>query len=174
MITYNRKILALFTYLSMSVHLSTSAFSESWAHYKNDRYGSQVDFPLNGFTATPSNPNSDGQSWISLDGSTEISVYGNLMLEAGSFKNYARLQMKKAVKNGIDITYSVSRNKWFVYSGFRGRNIVYAKATLNTKCSPAVVNNLYFEYPTNQKLTYKGIILRMEKSLKSGTGSQCQ
>ncbi len=141
------------------------AFSAQWERYVNSRFGTSAEVPARGFIAEPVPANNDGQIWKSADGRGSIAVYGSYISVVDTFKQYRDFMLDSARSNGLDITYNVGGRSWFVYSGYLGNDIVYAKVVRSRNCSETVVNHIYLQYPKSQKLRYDAIVTRMAKTL---------
>ena len=149
-----------------SISRSTQNTSiNDWIRYSNPRFGTMVDVPKNGFIANPPPANGDGQSWTSVDGRGQISIYGSFIVTVENFEGYRKYSLNSAQENGITITYSGGRRNWFVYSGIQGNEIIYTKVAVSRKCSSLVANHIYLKYPKSQRKRYELIIPHMAKSL---------
>jgi hypothetical protein len=152
----------------------TYAFAGAWKPYFNPRFGTIVDAPTEGFTASPPAASGDGQEWVSDDGSGQVLVYGTLIVTVDTFWQYRDYITDLARSDGLDITYAPGKGNWFVISGYLGQDIVYEKVVLTTGCSSLIANHLYVKYPVAQKKRYDPIVSRMAKSLQpSRRGSMC-
>ena len=158
----------------MCVSFGSFAIADEWTIYVNPRFGTRAEVPAQGFTANPPPANGDGQSWTSMDGKGQLSVYGSFIVMAETFQGYRQYRLNSAREEFLDITYSAGKRDWFAYSGTQGRDIVYMKVVLSKNCSSTLVaNHIYLKYPASQKKRYDPIVKRMAKSLRAGRGVYC-
>jgi len=121
----------------------------------------------------PPPANADGQIWRAVDGGGTIAVYGSYLTVVDTFEQYRNFMLNTARDDGVDITYNVGGHGWFVYSGYLGDKIVYAKVVRSTNCSETVANHIYLQYPVTEKLRYDPIVTRMAKTLRNLDRGAC-
>jgi len=163
---------ACFLVFSLFLFAFPSAKAGEWAHYENHRFGTSVDVPATGFDASPPPTNGDGQEWLSVDGQAQILVYGSFVVTAETFAQYREELLSLVLDDGVDVTYSVSKDNWFVYSGYLGADIVYGRVTQTPRCSSLIANHLYLRYPIYQKTKYDRIVKRMSESLSGNSTNE--
>lgn len=149
----------------LSVENSTAS---DWMRYENARFGTIADVPLYGFSPLPPPSNGDGQRWLSMDGKSEIGVYGSYVSSIGTWDEYKAFRLNALESDGADVTYSAEGPDWFVYSGVADHEIFYIKVLISTDCGVEIANHLYATYPEDQKAAFDPIITRMSKSLAPG------
>ncbi|VAW20230.1 hypothetical protein MNBD_ALPHA12-1507 [hydrothermal vent metagenome] len=149
------------------------ALSAPWKSYVNDRFGTSAQVPARGFIAQPVPANNDGRIWKAADGRGSFAVYGSYMVVVDTFRQYRNFMLESARNDGVDITYNVAGNGWFVYSGYLGNDIIYAKVVLSRNCSQTVLNHIYLQYPRSEKLRYDPIVTRMAKTLTNVAWKWC-
>lgn len=153
--------------LSLAITAGVSSASD-WMRYENSRFGTIADVPLYGFSPLPPPSNGDGQRWLSMDGKSEIGVYGSYVSSIGTWDEYKAFRLNALESDGADVTYSAKGPDWFIYSGVADHEIFYIKVLISTDCGIEIANNLYATYPEDQKAAFDPIIARMSKSLAPG------
>mgnify|MGYP000385046410 CR=1 FL=1 len=161
------------TVLFIPVAFVQPAFSAQWERYVNPRFGASAEVPAHGFIAEPVPANNDGQIWKSADGRGSIAVYGSYMVVVDTFEQYRDFMLYAARSDGVEITYNVGGRGWFVYSGYLGNDIVYAKVVRSRNCAQTVVNHIYLQYPKSQKRRYDPIVTRLAKTLTNVSRKPC-
>lgn len=158
---------------ALLIALPSAAAAQEWERYENPRFGTMVEVPAEGFAAGPAPANGDGQSWASPDGAARISVYGafyNVMVD--DFAAYREQTLTYERQAGLDVTYETGGDSWFVYSGYRGDEVVYVKVMRAESCvedvSGPVAHHMRIEYPTVLRERYDGMIGHMEESFSPG------
>ena len=99
---------------------ASAAAQEVWATYRNDRFGTTIEYPARFRPGRPPE-NNDGLSFEATDGAT-LSVWGSLnVLE----HDVAGLEafLRENPKGGERITYRAAGRNWLVLSGTRGERI---------------------------------------------------
>jgi len=140
-----------------NVVLTESVISQEYVEYCNKRYGFCVKYPSN-FKLKSSPENIDGQGFYD-DKGFSMSVSG-----INNFGDNLENQIHFQSKNFETITYQTKKNNWFVLSGYKSSNILYLK----TYVGKSSINNLYIQFPSNQKNEYNDIVTKISKSFKSG------
>lgn len=141
---------------------------QSWAPYKNPRFGYTLSYPDSVFTPQPSD-NGDGQRFLSTDGRAKLVVYGALNSENFTPSKYRETILRDF--GGYDqMDYSPTGKTWFVLSGFRGENIYYQKVMFS--CGGGVINVLSVTFPRAEKKFYEGLVEVMEDNFKPAPASQ--
>jgi hypothetical protein len=139
------------------------ALAENWRSYHNDRFGPTADYPA-GWTMGPEPENNDGRRFSSPDGDAFVIISGNFAMDSR-----AEEMARNAEPNeGETVTYSAKGNNWVVLSGTRDGRIFYKKSLLS--CGDQVWNNLYIEYPAEDKVIYDKLVSHMAASLRPGEG----
>jgi hypothetical protein len=143
---------------------------QSWANYKNPRFGYALSYPSSVFKPQPPSENGDGQTFLTDDGRAKIVVYATVNDERFSPQDYRKTILSEF--GGYDqMDYSPSGKTWFVLSGFRGDNIYYQKVMFS--CGGRVINALSVTFPRVEKKFYEGLIEVMEDRFKPGSGEGC-
>jgi len=72
--------------------------------------------------------------------------------------------VKRAVLNGIDVTYQRKKGNWIAYSGFAGDEIVYGRTVLS--CGGRYAHSFVIAYPAALRPTYDPVVTRLSHSLR--------
>lgn len=142
---------------------------ERWSTYRNDRFGTAIDYPSR-FSAGRPPDNNDGLSFSASDGAA-FSVWGSfnaLEHDLAGLEAFVRENREKDER----ITYRAAGKTWFVLSGTRGDRIVYKRYMISHRGE--VVNGFEISYPAELAKAYDPIVVRMSKSLRPGRGYQIE
>jgi hypothetical protein len=148
----------------------TTAVADDWRTYRNERYGTTIDYP-DIFKAEPPPANNDGLAFKSADGA-EFSVFASfnaLDFDLAGFKDF----IVKNLEAGEVMTYQAQGKDWFVISGTKGADGVFYERHLLSH-GKQLTEGLVISYPARLKQKYDPIVARMSKSFRSGTGFQTQ
>jgi hypothetical protein len=147
-----------------------TAVADEWRTYRNERYGTTIDYP-DIFKAGPPPANNDGLAFKSADGAA-FSVFASfnaLDFDLAGFKDF----IVKNLEAGEVITYQAQGKDWFVISGTKGADGIFYERHLLSH-GKELTEGFVFSYPAVLKQKYDPIVARMSKSFRSGTGFQTQ
>lgn len=138
-----------------------------WKSYKNDRFGTTIEYPSDKFRPLPPPENGDGLAFEAADGGRfTVSAIRNINDDALAQVEASYLTDREA---GEKITYRDKGANWFVFSGTRGNTIFYERHLLSHRNE--LINTFEITYPARLKTAYDPIVARMSKSLKAGVGA---
>jgi hypothetical protein len=153
--------------VSAMLTLSAGAGAETWLTYRNDRYGTAIDYP-DFFKPQPPPDANDGRAFKSADGA-QFSVsasYNALDFDFAKYRDF----IVKNLGGGAAVTYQAEGADWFVISGTKGANIFYERHLLSH--AGQMTEDFAISYPSALKATYDPIVARMAKSFRPGKGFQ--
>jgi hypothetical protein len=151
--------------------LSLPAFAAEWTTYSNPRFGVSIDVPPRFVNDVAEPENGDGLTYHSVDGNTELLVWGNNLVD-GDFAADGKSRLQGEKDEGWDVSYQKqSGNAWNVFSGSKGGRIMYARSIASCQGTQAL--HFRIEYPEAQKKDYDPVVKRLGKSLKAGAPSDC-
>lgn len=136
--------------------------------YGNGRFGFSIDFPRKLLVPQRAADNGDGQTFISHDGKTRMSVWGsNNSADPSEPPDTPKTVYAKALKaikkdGKRQLTLKLQKDNWFVLSGFEGENIFYRKVYF-------IENqfiNFEIVYPSVQREQWDAEAARLGKSFK--------
>jgi hypothetical protein len=146
--------------------LSPAAAQKNWKTYKNERFGTTIEYPADKFIPQPPPDNGDGLRFIASD-SAEFTVAAihNVLNQ-----NLAALESAALKDRPLDekITYRDRGPRWFVLSGMKADDVFYERHLLSHRGK--IINDLEIIYPARLRSTYDPIVTRMSKSFSAGVG----
>jgi hypothetical protein len=146
---------------------SAAAQQEAWATYRNDRFGTTIEYPARFRAGRPPDSN-DGLSFEAPDGAT-LSVWGSLNVMEHDVAGLEKF-LRESLDAGERITYRAAGKSWLVLSGTRGERVFYQRYALSHRNE--IVNAFRISYPGSLATSYDPIVARISKSLRSGRGYQ--
>lgn len=152
--------------LALLLLFPVTALAAEWDHYENARFGYRIDIPP-GFAGGGEADNGDGQVFTSADGTQILRVYGGFNTE--SFVMTIRAGLGFARDAGWTLTYTRVKDDWAVYSGTRGRHILYARAI--PLCNGDAYASYELDYPSADKTAMDPVIERLNATLEGGGSS---
>jgi glutathione peroxidase-family protein len=145
---------------------SPAAAQKVWKTYKNERFGTSIEYPADKFIPQPPRNNSDGLRFIATDGAEfTVSAINNVLNQ-----NLAALQASALKARPLDekITHRERGPNWIVLSGTKANVIFYERHLLSHRGK--IVNEFEILYPARLRGLYDPIVTRMSKSFHAGTG----
>ena len=153
--------------LVFAMVLADRADAAEWHTYRNDRYGTTIDYP-DTFIPQPPPDNNDGRAFKSADGAdfTVSASYNALDFDVAKYRAF----ILKNLDAGSAVTYQATGGTWFVISGSKGDKVFYQRHVLSHGAQ--MTEDFVISYPAALKSTYDSIAARMAKSFRSGSGYQ--
>jgi hypothetical protein len=145
---------------------SPATAQKVWKTYKNERFGTSIEYPADKFIPQPPRTNIDGLRFVAADGA-EFTVYAiNNVLN----QNLAAVQASALKARPLDekITHRDRGPNWIVLSGTKANVIFYERHLLSHRGK--IINELEILYPARLRRLYDPIVTRMSKSFRAGTG----
>jgi len=146
---------------------ASAAAQEVWATYRNDRFGTTIEYPARFRPGRPPE-NNDGLSFVATDGAT-LSVWGSLNVMEHDIAGLEKF-LRESLHAGERITYRAAGKNWLVLSGARGERVFYRRHAFSHRNE--IVNAFEISYPSGLATSYDPIVARIAKSLRSGRGYQ--
>jgi hypothetical protein len=138
----------------------------AWTNYKNERFGTSIEYPSVRFRSLRPPDNNDGLQFVATDGAGfVVSAIRNIEEET-----IEQIEASFVQNRGRDskITYRRRGPNWFVVSGTRGNTIFYHRRLLSHRNE--LLNSFEIIYPAALKTTYDPIVTRMSRSFRAGVG----
>ncbi len=138
-----------------------------WLTYRNDRYGTTIDYP-DFFTAQPPPDSNDGRAFKSADRAA-FSVYASynaLDFDVAKYRDF----ILKNLDAGATVTYQARGDNWFVVSGTKGADVFYERHMLSHAAQ--LTESFVISYPAALRQSYDPIVAHMAKSFRPGKGFQ--
>jgi hypothetical protein len=143
-----------------------AAAQRAWITYRNERFGTTIEYPSDRFNPAEPPANGDGLRFIAADGAAfTVSAINNVLhqrltaIETAVVKNRAR---------GDRITHREHGPHWFALSGTRGNSIFYSRHLLSHRRE--IINDFEISYPAKLRGAYDPVVTRMAKSFRAGVG----
>jgi hypothetical protein len=145
---------------------SPAAAQKVWKTYKNERFGTTIEYPSDKFIPQPPPANGDGLRFIAVD-SAEFTVAAiNNVLH----QNLAAIEASALKDRPLDerITFRDRGPNWIVLSGTKADVIFYERHLLSHR--GRIINDLEIIYPARLRRIYDPVVTRMSKSFRAGVG----
>jgi hypothetical protein len=137
-----------------------------WKSYRNERFGTSIEYPSDRFRSLPPPENGDGLKFAATDGAEfVVSAIRNVLEESLAEIEESYLKEREPSE---EITYRTKGSNWFVLSGTRGDLIFYERHLVSHRNE--IINTFDIIYPASLKRIYDPITARMSKSLRAGIG----
>ena len=139
----------------------------AWTTYRNERFGTTIDYPSDKFTPTDPPANADGRRFVAADGGTfTVSAINNVLHQRLAAIETAAV---KSLGRSARITYREHGPSWFVLSGTSGNTIFYHRHLLSHRRE--IINDFAISYPAKLRSGYDPIVTRMARSFRAGVGN---
>jgi hypothetical protein len=142
-----------------------AALGEDWTEYRNERFGLNLLYPADVFTADRAAEAGDGQLFQSRIGEGQLLV-GALVNDSGyspaSYQSY--IAGKSYGQYQVD--YKPLGPNWFVLSGEGNGRIFYEKVIFS--CGGRLINSFAVVYSAADRAAFDRILERIEKSFRPG------
>jgi hypothetical protein len=143
-----------------------AAAQRAWKTYRNERFGTTIEYPSDKFNPSTPPANGDGLHFVAADGGAfTVSAINNVLhqslaaLETAVAKNLAR---------GERITHREHGSNWFAVTGTRGQVTFYERHLLSHRRE--IINDFEITFPARLRSHYDPIVARMARSFRAGVG----
>jgi hypothetical protein len=140
----------------------------AWVTYKNDRFGTTIEYPSDLFRPAKSSPKNDFRRFVARNGA-EFTCSGvrNALRET-----VAEIEMTaiNTLDQGAMITHRERTEDSFVLWAAQAGRIFYQHSILSH--NNEILNAFIISYPARQKIIYDPIVTRMADSFKAGAGTE--
>src|SRR5262249_36209546 len=126
-----------------AVSAGPAAAQKQWRTYKNERFGTTIEYPADKFTPQPPPANGDGLRFTAVDGAEfTVSAINNVLDQ-----NITGLEAAALKARPLDerITHRDRGPNWFVFSGTKANAIFYERHILSHRGK--IINDLEILYP---------------------------
>ncbi|MDT4896891.1 MAG: hypothetical protein QOH25_1968 [Acidobacteriota bacterium] len=141
-------------YKRVDQHHFTASQRVTYHTYSNARYGFSIAYPVNLLVPQGESDNSDGQKFVSRDGSATLLAFGSNRMDRSLRDEFQSAQENRTV------TYKVFRADMFVVSGHANGKIFYQKTLLRGD----VFKTFIIEYDEQERGTFDAITSRIARS----------
>jgi hypothetical protein len=160
-----RFVFALGATFAGAAMLSPAAAQKVWKTYKNELFGTSVEYPSDKFIPQPP-ANDEGLRFIAVDGAEfTVSAINNVLDQ-----NLAAIEAATLKDRPLDerITHRDRGPNWIVLSGAKADVRFYERHVLSHRGK--IINDLEIIYPARLRSIYDPIVTRMSKSFRAGIG----
>lgn len=148
-------------FLSESRYVRDDSIFET---YVNGRFGYVIDYPVGVFLPQPPVENGDGRTFVSVDGTASLAVWGSHLAfipgDLGDGRVDVATWYAAELDQAVDVRYTVLREElgWFVISGVDGDDVYYRRSI----AAPERCGYLTFElrYPEADATVFDPIVAR--------------
>jgi hypothetical protein len=156
----------VFSVLSLVLVLAAPVQAQGFRQFEEERFGTTALVPEN-WRRQPPDPRWEGTRFSSPDGHGFLVIY-SVPATGGAQEHFRTM----SVLPGERVTYQRRADRWFVVSGFKGRDRIFYRRGLRA-CGGRVWHHLAFEYPGEQKRAYDRIVTAVSRSLQPGDPDDC-
>jgi glutathione peroxidase-family protein len=152
--------------LAILLDMGDAAAQQAWKTYKNERFGTTIEYPADKFIPQPPPKNKDALRFITTDGAEfTVSAINNVLNQ-----NLAAIERSALKDRPLDekITHRDRGPNWIVLSGTKANVIFYERYLLSHRGK--IVNDFEILYPVRLRSLYDPIVTRMSKSFRAGMG----
>ena len=143
-----------------------AAAQKTWRTYRNERFGTSIDYPSDRFSPGAPRASGDGLRFAAADGAAfTVSAINNVLHQTLAAIENA---VAKNLTGGERIARREHGPNWFAITGTRGNEIFYSRHLLSHRRE--IINDFEITYPTKLRRLYDPIVLRMANSLRAGAG----
>ena len=139
------------------------ALAQSWAEYRNERYGLSLRYPADIFVAERAAEAGDGQAFVAKDADARLLV-GALRNESSYTPAAYRDYIAQTSYAEYQIDYRRLGGNWFALSGEGNGRIFYEKVMFT--CGGRLINSFAMLYPSDQRHIFDPIVERIEDTFQ--------
>jgi hypothetical protein len=149
--------------------MAIPAAAESWRSYRNDRFGTKIEYPDRFKSGRPPD-NGGGLGFSSADGA-RFSVSGSLNVLEHDLKGLEEY-LDEGRESDEKVTYRAHGDNWVVRSGTKKNLVFYERYLLSH--GGTIINRFEIVYPARLESAYDAIVTRMSRSLTAGRGQNTE
>jgi hypothetical protein len=145
---------------------SPAAAQKTWKTYKNERFGTSIEYPADKFIPQPPPENGDGLRFITTDGAEfTVSAINNVLNQSLAALEAAALKDRPLDER---IAHRERGANWIALSGTKADVMFYERRLLSHRGK--IINDFEILYPARHRSLYAPIVARMAKSFHAGVG----
>lgn len=137
----------------------------NWITYRNDRFGTRIDYAASLFRMLPPPDNDDGRTFEARDGKARFLVFAGYNVFDSSLDELIAEDLAGA-GDDTKITQKRRGETWFQHAGYRGGDFFLRKVMLGDK--GGVIHTFEISYPKSLKSKLDPMAARMADSLRTG------
>lgn len=139
--------------------------ASNWITYRNDRFGTRIDYSAPMFRMLPPPDNDDGRTFEARDGSARFMVFAAHNVFDSTLDELIEENLA-SLGEGEKITRKRRGENWYLHSGFRGDDFFLRKVLLSD--DGGVIHTFEISYAKNLKTKLDPMAARMADSLRTG------
>ncbi|GEO83757.1 MULTISPECIES: SH3 domain-containing protein [Alphaproteobacteria] len=138
--------------------------ASNWITYRNDRFGTQIDYSAPMFRMLPPPENDDGRSFEARDGSARFIVFATHNVFDSTLDELIEEHLA-GLGDDEKVTQQRKGDNWYLHSGFRGGDFFLRKVVLSD--GGAVIHTFEISYAKSLKARLDPMAARMAQSLRT-------
>ena len=145
--------------------VAAQAQNAGWQTYRNERFGTRIEYPRAIFSPLPPPANGDGLKFKARDGAefTISASHNVLSYTAASLERSLHRAEPGDADLYANVSFRLSRPNLLVLSGLRTGMVYYEKFLLSD--DGGIIHHFAIAYPATAKGIYDPIVERMSKSM---------
>jgi len=138
--------------------------ASNWITYRNDRFGTRIDYSAPMFRMLPPPENNDGRTFEAKDGSARFIVFGSHNVFDSTLDELIEEHLA-GLGEDEKVTQRRKGENWYLHSGFRGDDFFLRKVLLSG--DGAVIHTFEISYAKSLKPKLDPMAARMANSLRT-------
>ncbi|MBC7311071.1 MAG: SH3 domain-containing protein [Rhizobium sp.] len=138
--------------------------ASNWITYRNDRFGTRIDYSAPMFRMLPPPENDDGRTFEARDGSARFLVFGSHNVFDSTLDELIEEHLAGLVDDE-KVTQKRRGDNWYLHSGFRGGDFFLRKVLLSD--DGGVIHTFEISYAKGLKARLDPMAARMANSLRT-------
>lgn len=140
------------------------SMASNWITYRNDRFGTRIDYSAPMFRMLPPPENDDGRTFEARDGSARFIVFGSHNVFDSTLDELIEEHLA-GLGEDEKVTQRRKGDNWYLHSGFRGDDFFLRKVLLSD--GGAVIHTFEISYAKGLKARLDPMAARMAQSLRT-------
>lgn len=138
--------------------------ASNWITYRNDRFGTRIDYSAPMFRMLPPPDNDDGRTFEARDGSARFMVFAAHNVFDSTLDELIEEHLA-SLGEGEKVTRKRRGENWYLHSGFRGGDFFLRKVLLSD--DGGVIHTFEISYAKSLKTKLDPMAARMADSLRT-------
>jgi len=138
--------------------------ASNWITYRNDRFGTRIDYSAPMFRMLPPPENDDGRTFEARDGSARFLVFGSHNVFDSTLDELIEEHLA-GLADDEKVTQKRRGDSWYLHSGFRGGDFFLRKVLMSD--DGGVIHTFEISYPKGLKARLDPMAARMANSLRT-------
>ena len=154
--------------------LAVDPMASNWITYRNDRFGTRIDYSAPMFRMLPPPDNDDGRTFEARDGSARFIVFAGYNVFDSTLDELIEEHLA-GLGDDEKVVQKRRGDNWYLHSGFRGDDFFLRKVMLSD--DGGVIHTFEISYAKSLKAKLDPMAARMAQSLRTAdqsNGSQGQ